>query len=256
MMSLGLLIELVRRDFTERYVGSVLGLWWSFLWPLVNIFIYTVIFSQVMGAKIKGISSSYSYGLYLASGLIPWTAFSSSILRISNIFLEKRHIITKVPIPLLILPLVVVLSETITFVISMSFFVIVLIFLGIKPTDLFCLTIVAYVFQQIFAYALGLFFAVLNVFIRDIKEVVSILIQIWFWFTPIVYVLDILPEKVKDFVNANPAYAFIQIYQKVLVTRETINFNTFFLAALISLIVLVISILVFKKLEKDIRDFL
>ena len=255
-MNLRLLLELTKRDFTEKYAGSILGLWWSFIWPLVNIFIYTVIFSKVMGAKIQGIPSAYSYGLYLAAGLIPWTAFSNTILRASNVFIEKKHIITKIPISLLILPLSVALSESITFLISISIFVIVSILLGIDFSLMVLLVPLAYLLQQIFAYALGLLLAVLNVFIRDIKEIVNVIVQIWFWFTPIVYVIGILPEKVKEFIVLNPVYAFIQVYQKSFVTKEEIDYILLFTYGLISVLLLILSYFIYKKLEKDIRDFL
>lgn len=256
MVNLRLLLELVKRDFTEKYVGSVLGLWWSFVWPLVNIFIYTVIFSKVMGAKIQGIPSTYSYGLYLAAGLIPWNAFSSTILRASNVFIEKRHIITKIPISLPILPFSIVLSESITFLISISIFIVVLTFLGVGFSSLAFLIPLVYLFQQILAYALGLLFAVLNVFIRDIKEIVNVIVQIWFWFTPIVYVIDILPDKVKELICLNPIYAFIQVYQKAFVTKEQIDYILLSVYGGVSLLLLLISYLVYRKLEKDIRDFL
>ncbi|ADY73954.1 ABC-2 type transporter [Desulfurobacterium thermolithotrophum DSM 11699] len=255
-MNLRLLLELTKRDFTEKYAGSILGLWWSFIWPLINIFIYTVIFSKVMGAKIQGIPSTYSYGLYLAAGLIPWTAFSNTILRASNIFIEKKNIITKIPISLLILPLSVALSECITFLISILIFIVVLFLLGISFSKIVFLVPLAYVLQQVFAYALGLLLATLNVFIRDIKEVVNITVQIWFWFTPIVYVVDILPEKVKELLYLNPVYAFIQVYQKAFVTKEQIDYTLLFIYGLISFLLLSLSYVVYKKLEKDIRDFL
>jgi len=251
-----LLIELTKRDFLEKYVGSVLGIWWSFIWPLVNIFIYTVIFSKVMGAKLPGISVSFGYGFYLAAGLIPWTAFSNSILRISNVFVEKSYIISKIPIPLTIFPLSVILSESITFLISFTIFVLILLIFGSSPTVLWLLIPIAYLFQQIFAYSLGLIFAVLNVFIRDIKEVINVVVQIWFWFTPIVYVVNILPEVIKKAMILNPMYGFIQVYQKTLVTGEPIDYSLLVLYSMVSLTFLFASTYIYRKLEKDIRDFL
>lgn len=76
-MRRSLLLELARRDFSERYAGSVSGLLWALLLPLVMIFIYTVIFSRVMGAKLPGIGSTYSYGIYLIAGVVPWTTLIS-----------------------------------------------------------------------------------------------------------------------------------------------------------------------------------
>ena len=255
-INFSLLLELSKRDFKERYAGSIIGLWWSFIWPLVNITIYTLIFSNIMSAKIPGIPSAYSYGLYLASGIIPWIAFSNTISRSTNVFVEKKYIITKVPIQLPILPLSVAIGESITFLISFVILMVILIILGIVPSIYLVFIPVIYTFQQLLAVALGLIFATLNVFIRDIKEVVNIILQIWFWFTPIVYTVDILPENVKFLIEINPIYAFIQVYQKTLVTKEDINFKILFIYMVLTVTLSLISYLTYKKLSKDIKDFL
>jgi len=172
-INLNLLLELSKRDFLERYSGSIIGIWWSFIWPFINILIYTLIFSKVMSAKISEIPSTYSYGIYLASGIIPWMAFSNTISRSVNIFIEKKYIISKIPIQLPIFPLSVAISESITFLISFFILILFLIILSIKPTICFFVVPLSYIFQQILALSLGLIFATLNVFIRDIKEVVN-----------------------------------------------------------------------------------
>lgn len=122
-MNLHLLFEFTKRDFTERYAGSVLGVIWTFIWPLVNIFIYTVIFANIMGARLPGTSSTYSYSIYLVAGIAPWTAFSNTVLRSSSIFVDKKHIISKIRITLPFLPFYIALSETIVFIITISIYV-------------------------------------------------------------------------------------------------------------------------------------
>lgn len=251
-----LLIELTKRDFLDRYAGSILGIWWSFIWPLVNIFIYMIIFSKVMSAKLAHIPSEYSYGLYLAAGILPWTAFANTISRSSNIFVEKKFIITKIPIQLPILPLSIVLSESITFFVSLFFFTVILLLLGIVPSKFVILLPIIFGMQQLLAFSFGLLLATLNVFIRDIKEIVNIVIQIWFWFTPIVYVKDILPKTVKDLLVINPAYSFIHFYQNVFVTSKPINFKLILLYFIFTTFLFLFSYYTFKKLSKDVRDFL
>jgi len=255
-MQTNLLFEFVKRDITERYVGSVLGVWWSFLWPLVNIFIYMVIFSKVMGAKIHFLPYAYSYGLYLASGLIAWTAFSNTVLRSTTVLVEKKHILTKISLPLWFFPLVIAISESITFFISLFIYFCVLLLMKIPLDSKILLVPVAYLVQFIFAYSLGSFLSVLNVFLKDIKEVVNILMQFWFWFTPIVYVVQILPKKVRFFTDLNPVYAFIQVYQKVFVTKEPINFALFSFWTVFFLLFFLFSWYFCRKLERDTRDFL
>ena len=121
------MIELTKRDFTERYSGSVLGVFWTFIWPLVNIFVYTVIFSQVMGARLHGASSTtYSYGIYLIAGILPWTAFANTVSRSATIFVDKKTIISKIKVSLPSLPLYIVMSESITFLITLFIYMVFL----------------------------------------------------------------------------------------------------------------------------------
>jgi len=254
--NLSLVFQLAKRDFLERFTGSILGVFWAFILPAVNIAIYTLIFSKVMSVKLPNLDITYGYGLYLAAGLLPWITFSNTIIRISGIFLEKKHIISKVSINLLYFPLSVVLSESISFIISMGIFISVLIFLGVPFDKLALLLPFIYFFQQLLAFSLGLIFGVLNVFIRDIKEIVNIIMQLWFWLTPIVYTVNILPKTLKKYIIYNPSYSFIHFYQNVFVLKENVNFKIIFIYSFVTITLFIFSYIIFKKLEKEIRDFL
>ena len=255
-MNFRLVIEFTKREFTERYAGSVLGVLWTFVWPLVNIFIYFVIFSKVMGARLPGSSSTFSYGIYLIAGIVPWTAFSNTVSRSATVFLEKKGIISGIKISLAYLPFYIVLSETVIFLITFFVYVMLLVFKGHPIHGQFVLIPFLYLVQQIFAYGLGLFIGVFNVFIRDLKEVTNILLQIWFWFTPIVYVVDILPDFTKKWFQYNPAYLFIKAYQDILVFGVSPNYHSLMTITIIGHGFLALSYVCYKKLEKDIRDFI
>jgi lipopolysaccharide transport system permease protein len=251
------LIELTKRDFTERYSGSILGVFWTFLWPLVNIFVYTVIFSQVMGARLHGASSTtYSYGIYLIAGILPWTAFANTVSRSATIFVDKKHIISKIKVSLPSLPLYIVMSESVTFLITLLIYLVFLILTGtpIRKTLVFLPAI--YLIQQLFAFSLGFLISIFHVFIRDLKEITGIVLQIWFWFTPIVYVYDILPELAKKLIVYNPAFYFIKSYQDIFVLDQVPNFIGLLVVSVAAHVCLLAGYGIFKKLERDIRDFL
>ena len=247
---------MTKRDFTERYSGSVLGVVWTFIWPLVSIFIYTVIFSQVMGARLKGSSQTYSYGIYLVAGILPWNAFVNTVTRSSTVFVDKKHILSKIRVSLTSLPLYIVMSESVTFGITLLIYLCFLLLTGTPINKTIFLVPVIYVVQQIFAYALGFFIAIFHVFIRDLREVVAIVLQIWFWFTPIVYVYDILPDFAKQLVVFNPAFLFIKSYQDIFVLNRVPDFLHLLVLAAGAHILLLVAYFIFKKLEKDIRDFI
>lgn len=255
-MRLSLLLELARRDFSERYAGSVLGLLWALLLPLVMIFIYTVIFSRVMGAKLPGIGSTYSYGIYLIAGVVPWTAFANTVSRSCTAFVDKKHLISKISISLPSFPFYIVLSETFSFIITMVLYMIFLLFIGIPLTWSVAWAPAVFAVQQIFAYALGLILATLTVFIRDLREIVGIVIQIWFWFTPIVYSANIVPAAFRPFLDLNPAYIFVGSFQNIFFHSAPPDFRGLILLTLLGHVLLLSGYLLFKKLERDVRDFL
>jgi lipopolysaccharide transport system permease protein len=255
-LNLSLIFELTKRDFIERYSGSALGFLWSFIYPLINILIYMIIFGNLMGARLPGMSSMWGYGVYLISGLIPWTAFANTVTRSSTVFLDKKNIITKIRIDLPNLPLFIVFSETITFVVTFAIFLGILLITGYTFSPYLIFIPIIYLIQQTFAYSLGFFLAMIVVFLRDLKEVVIIGFQIWFWFTPIVYVFEILPPLAQQILFWNPALAFISAYHDIFILHKMPSFLYLSILLIISIVLIIIDFLIFRKLEKDIRDFI
>ncbi len=256
IVNFNLIIELAKRDFTERYSGSALGFMWSFIYPLINILIYMIIFGNLMGAQLPGMSSMWSYGIYLVSGLVPWTAFANTVSRASTVFPDKKNIITKIHVNLPTLPLFIVLSETITFVVTLGVFLGILLVSGYSFSPYLLFIPVIYVIQQIFAYSLGFFLAMFVVFLKDLREIVAIGLQIWFWFTPIVYLFDILPEVAQQILIWNPMLAVISAYHDIFVYQQMPSFLYLAMIFILSIGLIALDYLIFKKLEKDIRDFI
>lgn len=251
-----LILELAKRDLTEKYSGSTLGFVWNFIYPLVSIVIYIVIFSAIMGARLPGASSVYSYGVYLVAGIVPWVTFSNTISRISSVYIEKKHIITKVRVDLRTFPLHIVLSESITFTVTIAIFLAFLVATGSGTNLLLIFLPLLFVIQQLFAYAIGFFIGIFVVFLRDLKEAIAIVLQFWFWFTPIVYVYEILPPFAQNILIYNPALAFISGYQDIFVYQRVPGMLYLSVVLALSLSLLVIANTIFSRLEKDIRDFI
>ena len=256
MMNFSLILELTKRDFIERYSGSTLGFLWSFIYPLITILIYMVIFGNLMGARLPGMSSIWGYGVYLIAGLVPWTAFANTVTRSSTVFLDKKHIITKIHVDLPTLPIFIVLSETVTFVVTLGIFIFILLLTGFSLSPYLALIPAVYFIQQLFAYALGFFLSMLVVFLRDLKEVVAIGFQIWFWFTPIVYVFNILPLFAQQILIWNPMLSVISAYHDMFVYQRMPSFFYLSIVLILSATLIVVDYAIFKKLEKDIRDFI
>lgn len=255
-MNFNLILELTKRDFTEKYSGNILGVLWAFIGPLVNIFIYLVIFSKIMGARLPGTSSTSAYGIYLAAGIIPWAAFASTVVRSSAIFVDRKGLISKIRISLPFLPLYIVLSETVIFLITITIYLIILALMGNPISSSIIFIPFIFIIQQIFAYGLGFVLAIFQVFIRDLRDATNIIVQLWFWITPIVYVYDILPDFAKKLFVYNPAYLFIKAYQDIFAFGKMPNFNNLIAVTIIGHALLLFGYFTYKRLEKDIRDFI
>lgn len=259
-MNKSLIIKFVKQELVYRYSGSLLGAIWSFIFPLINIMIFILVFSKLIGARIPLpehlTTTEYSYSVYLVAGMLSWNCFAATFSRIANVFTEKSGIISKINLSLLHLPLYIIITEMIIYGISLAIFLIFLISINM-PISLYWLWIpVILILQQGFAYTLGLFFAMLGVFIKDIRQAIEVGVQIWFWLTPIVYVIAILPEAYQHYFYFNPAYSFISSYQAIILYLEPPSMNAL-LSLFVSIIILgLINSKLMKILEKDIRDLL
>ena len=255
-MSADLIWDLTKRDFRERFAGSILGAIWAFIWPLVNLFIYIVIFGKFMGGRLPGSSDVYAYSIYLSVGLIPWASFSSSIARSTTVFLDKKDIISKINVSLPSLLVFINLSEAITFIITNVFLFVFMLLIGYEFTLKLLLFPFIYLLQQILAFGLGLLSATLTVFLRDLKEVVGIILQLWFWFTPIVYVSDILPDVVRGILVFSPAFVITESYHRLFVFNDYPSVSSLVVLCAIAHGILFVAYALFRALEKDVRDFL
>jgi lipopolysaccharide transport system permease protein len=256
---LPVLVSFTKKDLIDRYSGSILGGVWTLLMPLVNILIFTIVFSKVMGAKLSGtgmISSEYGYSLFLVSALLGWNAFSGCIVRFTSVYQDNAGILTKVPMSLSQLPLYIIFSESIIYMISMTFFVMFIYAIGEGLSGLFLLLPLVFLIQQIIAYGLGLFTATLTVFVKDVRELVQIIFHIWFWLTPIVYAPGILPEKWQAVMALNPAIYFTETYRSLIVYKTSPGLGFFVISGSAALLILVASLYFNRRLQRDIRDFL
>jgi lipopolysaccharide transport system permease protein len=256
MLNGTLITELVKRDFTERFAGSILGSAWVLIFPIVNLAIYIVVFGKIMGGRLPGESYLYAYSVYLTVGLLPWTAFANTLSRATSVFIDTKHLISKMQISLPALLVYVALSETITFILTLGLFLLFLFFTEFQFSMRLLLLPVLFYLQQVFAFGLGLFTATMTVFIKDFKQAVNVLLQVWFWLTPIVYLKDILPGFFKKLLFYNPMYVIIDTYQTIFIPQHEINYFALVMMAVFFHVVIAAAYMIFRALEKDVRDFL
>lgn len=251
----GFILGSVKREFQSKYRNSLLGAAWTVIQPLAMIVVYTVIFSQVMKAKLPGVDTTFAYSIYLCAGIITWGLFAEISGRAQNIFLEHANLLKKLSFPRLCLPLIVVLNAGLNFAIILGLFTLFLLVAGSFPGWTFFALIPLLVIQVAFAIGLGISLGVLNVFFRDVGQLFNVVLQFWFWLTPIVYPAAILPEAArKILLSWNPMAPLIAAYQGIFVLGQWPNWETLLMPAIVALLLCVFGLRLFRKRSGEMVD--
>lgn len=250
----GFILGSVKRDFQSRYRNSLLGAAWTVINPLAMIIVYTVIFSQVMRARLPNVDNGFAYSIYLCAGVLTWGLFAEISGRAQNIFVDSANLIKKISFPRICLPAIVVLTAGINFAIIFSLFILFLIATQNFPGVVFIGVVPVLIIQMAFAIGLGIIVGVLNVFFRDIGQFFSVVLQFWFWLTPIVYTAKILPPSVEPYVRWNPMTPLIAAYQDILVYGQWPNWNSLIYPTLLALVLTMLALRLFRKRVGEMVD--
>ncbi len=214
----GFILGSVRREFQSRYQNSLLGVAWTVLNPLAMIVVYTVIFAQIMRTRLPGIDSAFGYSIYLCAGLLTWGLFAEITSRGQQVFIEHASLLKKLSFPRISLPVIVLSNALVNFCIVFGLFTIFLLVSGNFPGWAFVALLPVVGLMAVFALGLGITLGVLNVFFRDVGQFFGIFLQFWFWLTPIVYPVNVLPEPVARWlVTFNPMARLVGACQEILV---------------------------------------
>lgn len=211
----GFILSSIGRELQLRYRKSLLGITWIILKPAGMIFVYTLIFSKIMGSRFGGEEHIYIYSIYLCSGIIIWNLFSDITLQIQSCFLDNSNLIKKLNFPRLCLPIIAISNAIINFLIIYILFLIFLILFNSFPGLVIISTLPLLILLVVMGMGIGLIIAVVNVFFRDAGQVFGVWIQIWFWLTPIVYIANVLPDYVKSIVDWNPITPIVNGFHNI-----------------------------------------
>jgi len=250
----GFVLGSVKREFQSKYRNSLLGAAWTILNPLAMIFVYTVIFAQIMKAKLPGVDSTFGYSIYLCAGVLTWGLFAEIIGRGQTVFLEHANLIKKISFPRICLPVVVILSVGLNFMIIFGLFTLFLVVSGNFPGWAYLAVLPVLAVQILFSIGLAIIIGVLNVFFRDVGQFFGIVLQFWFWVTPIVYPATILPEGIKSLMVYNPMATFMGAYQGVLVRGVVPDWRDFIWITAISLGLCIFAMRLFRKRAGEMVD--
>jgi lipopolysaccharide transport system permease protein len=207
------------RDLRHRYAGSSMGFLWNVINPLFQILLYTIVFSQLMVIRIPNLTSGFGFAIYLCAGLVPWLGFSETVQRCTISFVENASYLRKLAIPEQVFVAKNAGSSFLSLMIGMILLVGICCILGHYPAWSWLSLPLILILLQGFGFGLGLFLGVLNTFFRDINQVIGLVLQLWFWATPIVYTENILPSWFTQWLPFNPAYVFINALHAVIVDK-------------------------------------
>ena len=252
----GLILNFVVRDLKARYVGSFMGLFWSVIHPIVLLVSYTFVFSVIFGIRPQPDAGTTSFPLLLFCSILPWLFFQDTLQRSSTIIIDNANLVTKTLFPSEILPLVILLSSFVNHLIGFAI-LLCIIFFVLGKVSVFILLIPVYLFLlMLFTLGISWFVSSLNVFVRDISQVLSVILTFWFWFTPIFYATNRFPPKLLFLINFNPLAHIVTGYRDCLLRMRMPDLNILAILGLASLAVFVLGGLFFRKTKREFVDVL
>ncbi len=249
-----LLVTLSVADFKEQYLGSYLGVVWAILRPLLFIGVMWFVFG--FGFKSKPIDDGTPFILLLLCGMIPWFFFADALKKSMKAIVSNSFLVKKVAFRVSVLPLVKVLSSLYIHMVFICILLAIFLAYGYTPT-IYWLQIPYFMLCMIFLLlGLGWLTSAIRVFIKDVGEVIGVIIQFGFWLTPIFWSIDIIPEKYQSIIKLNPMFYIIDGYRNALIYQKWFwnDMNLTFYYITVALATLVLGAIVFKRLRPHFGD--
>lgn len=245
-----LLYNLMKSEIKSRYKQAILGMLWIVGQPLVTMVIFTIVFSKF--AKVP--SDGIPYPLFSYAALIPWMFFANAVTRGANTVISRSSLIKKIYFPREIPVYSDILSSCLDLVVYFLMFIVLMLYYKVR-ISLSIFLIFPIIFTEIiFIVGLSLALSAFNVFLRDIRNAIPLLLQFWMYLTPVAYPLSIVPDKIKPFYMLNPMVALINSSREVLVKGAISDPQGLYASVAISVITFILGYGIFKKLEMKFVD--
>lgn len=244
-----MIFSLVKRELRGRYKGSILGFLWTFINPLLQLLVYTLVFSIIMRSGIE------KYYLFLFVALVPWMFFSSSITSGSECVFASGEMVKKIYFPREVLPIATVTSGFVNMILSflVVFAVLILSGFGVNLKAMCFLPIVMIV-EYILSLGFALLASALTVYVRDLAYILGIITMAWQFLTPIMYSEEQVPVELRPIFNLNPMTSIIEAYRTILYYKEIPQISTLLQATIVGIVFVIIGYVVFRKLQKGFAE--
>ncbi len=252
----GLIRSFVVRDLKARYIGSFMGFFWSVIHPIVLLVSYTFVFAIIFKQRPMPDSGTTSFPLFLFCSILPWLFFQDTLQRSSTVVIDNANLVTKTLFPSEILPLTVLLAGLVNHLIGFAILLCILLSTLGKISLYILLVPVYFLVLMLFTLGISWFVASLNVFVRDISQVLSVILTFWFWFTPIFYSADRFPKRLLFLVRCNPLAHVVTGYRDCLLRMQMPDLRILGFLALASFLVFALGGLFFRKTKREFVDVL
>lgn len=250
-----LIMMFVRRDFVSKFKQSILGPAWFIIQPLLSTVMFTIVFSRIAGITTDGLPPM----LFYLSGTVAWTYFSSSMLATTDTFITNANIFGKVYFPRLTVPVSIVISNFILFLIQFLFLIVFMFFYWLKGTHININSSVFLIpFLLILMSALSLGFGIIisamTTKYRDLRFLMQFGVQLWMYATPIIYPLSKIPAKYRLYITLNPLTSVIETFRYSLLGTGTFSWSAIAYSSIFAVVILIIGVLMFNRVERTFMD--
>lgn len=246
----------IRGEFKLRYARSRLGACWSILHPLAQSAIYVAVLAEVLGARLPHVEGKAAYPIYLLSGMAAWSLFSEVLTRSTGVFVDNAATLKKVAFPRLCLPAIIGGSALINHALLLSALAIVMGVLGHWAGRGWLMLPLGMVALCALGFGIGILAGIFHTFCRDVGQVLGVLLQLWFWATPIVYPLEAVPAGLRWLIDANPLTPLVSIYQNALLWQSGVSAASLLPPMLLALASCCLAVMVFRRANSELVDAL
>jgi len=250
------IVSSIRNDLRSRFARSKLGALWMVLQPLAQVAIYALVLSRIMAAKLPGIDNRYAYVIYLMAGMIAWSLFAEVVTRSLTVFVDSGNLMKKMAFPRVCLPIVIGGSSLVNNLLLLATSIGVFLLIGHPPTMAMLWLPLLIGINLAFGLGLGLILGVLNVFVRDVAQVMTVVLQLLFWLTPVVYMPTIIPERLRAILEFNPMMHMVVAFQSVMLYGRAPGLNGMIVMALASAVLLLLALFLFRRAAPEMVDVL
>lgn len=249
-----LIWNFVRRDLRNRYIGSMMGFFWSVIHPIVLLAAYTFVFSVIFQVRLRGPIPD-NFPIFLFCGILPWLYFQDTVQRSATCVVDNSNLIRKTLFPSEILPVTLALSNLVTHLVGLAILLTALIWLGTLSWAALLLPLY-WLLLGVFALGLGWLAAAVQVFVRDAAQVISVAMVLWFWLTPIFYQRELVPERFLPLVAWNPLAYVVEGYRELLLAGRLPDLGQLLILGAFSLGAFLLGGAVFRGTKREFVDVL